>query len=309
MLFAVIDGHRWKVAAGWAVVVLGLAGCTGGERPAAAVPSVSPSPSPSPSPPPAVRVPVAGDCLTDTTQTLVPFDRGQYRMKVVDCATSHLLEVAFVGAFAGAVSPAEPPPLDGPQRRAAYSTCDAQARQFLGADWQNGRLFLYVYVPVDDEWAAGTRYFACTIAEDQLDLSPAVHRTGTLKGSLAGAAPLAIRCISIEGEVDADGFYEPLAMTYVACDRPHNGEFVGLTSAPDSINPDDTTQQSNVIGPLCWRVLSKYTGLSLTKLANRRDIEVFWTGIVRNAWKQGDHRARCYLETDAKHPLTRSLHA
>jgi Septum formation len=261
------------------------------------------------SPSPTARVPVAGDCLTDTTTTLVPFDRGQYRMRVVDCTTSHLLEVALVGRFAGAISPSEPPPLDGPQRRAAYGTCEAQARQFLGADWQNGRLFLYVYVPVDDEWAAGARYFACTIAEDQLDFGPAIHRTGTLQHALAGAAPLTIACITIDGEVDTDGFYQPLKLTYISCDRPHNGEFVGSSPAPDTINPDDDAQQAKLISPACWRLLARYMGLSLAKLAQRRDLAVFASGIFHDAWKQGDHRARCYVETAVKHQLNRSLHA
>jgi hypothetical protein len=89
MLSSVIDGYRLKVAAGWATIVLLLAGCAGGGRTATLGPSAAPSPSASPSP--TARTPVAGDCLTDTTLTLAPFDRSQYRMQVVDCATSHLL--------------------------------------------------------------------------------------------------------------------------------------------------------------------------------------------------------------------------
>ena len=172
MLSAVIHGYLRKMAVASVVAVLGVSGCTGGGRPATARPISSPSPSP------AVRAPVAGECLTDAYTALPPFDRIPHRLRIVDCALTHLLEVAFVGALSGTVSPTEPPPLDGPERRAAFSTCDAQARQFLGGDWLGGRLFLHLYLPMDDEWATGIRYFACTIAETQLDFSPAVRRTG-----------------------------------------------------------------------------------------------------------------------------------
>jgi len=250
---------------------------------------------------------VAGECLTDTLTTLSPFDRIEPRLRIVECAQTHLLEVVFVGTFSGDLSPTEPPPLDGPQRRAAFSTCDAQARQFLGGDWLAGRLFLYLYLPMDYEWAAGIRYFACTIAETRLDFSPAFRRSGTLKGSLAGSAPLAIACVDEEGEIGASGFYETSSLTYVNCERPHNGEFVGVTKAPDTINPDDDAQQSRVVGPTCWRLLSTYVGLSLTKLAQRRDIAVFWTGIFRDSVKLGEYRARCYVEVTANHLFNRSL--
>jgi hypothetical protein len=308
MLCAVIHGSLRKVVAASAVAmfgVLGVTGCTGRRRPATAGPRSSPSPSPSASP--AVRAPVAGECLTDTLTTLSPFDRIQPRLRIVDCEQTHLLEVAFVGAFSGSLSPTEAPPLDGPQRRAAFSTCDAKARQFLGGDWLAGRLFVYLYLPMDDEWAAGIRYFACTIAETQLDFSPAFRRTGTLKGSLAGPAPLAITCIDEEGEIDADGFYETSSLPYVACERPHNGEFIGVTTVPDTINPDDYAQQSRVISPACWHLLSTYVGLSLTRLAHRRDIAVFWTGIFRDSVKLGEHRARCYVDVTANHLFNRSL--
>jgi hypothetical protein len=250
---------------------------------------------------------VAGECLTDSSTTLSPFDRTEPRLRIVACAQTHLLEVAFVGAFSGELSSTEPPPLDGPQRRSAYSTCDAQAREFLGGDWLAGRLFLYLYLPMDDEWAAGIRYFACTLAETQLDFSPAVRRTGTLKGSLAGPAPMAIACVDEAGEIRADGFYDASALTYVACDRPHNGEFIGVTAAPETINPDDGAQQSRLLGPACWHLVSTYIGLSLAKLGQRRDIAVFWTGILRDSVKLGEHRARCYLEVAANHLFNRSL--
>lgn len=304
MLSAVITRYVRNMAIATVAVVLGVTGCTGGGRATTAGPGSRPSPSPSPSP--AVRAPAAGQCLTDALTTLPPFDRTQHRLRTVDCAQTHLLEVAYVGAFSGDLSPTEPPPLDGPQRRAAFSTCDAQARQFLGGDWLGGRLFLYLYLPMDDEWAAGIRYFACTLAETELDFSPAIRRTGTLKGSLAGPAPLAIACVDEQGEI-VNGFYDASSLTYVVCDRPHNGEFIGVTTAPETINPDDSAQQSRLIGPACWHLASAYVGLSLTKLSQRRDIAVFWTGILRDSVKLGEHRARCYLEVTANHLFNRSL--
>jgi hypothetical protein len=84
-------------------------------------------------------------------------------------------------------------------------------------------------------------------------------------------------------------------------------EFIGATTAPDTINPDDSAQQYKLIGPACWHLLSTYVGLSLSKLAQRRDIGVIWTGIFRDSVKLGEHRARCYVDATANHLFNRSL--
>jgi hypothetical protein len=55
-----------------------------------------------------------------------------------------------------------------------------------------------------------------------------VNRTGSLRGALKGAAPLALRCFQ---PAVRDGRIR--AMKPVSCARSHDAEFAGLWTAPD----------------------------------------------------------------------------
>jgi hypothetical protein len=255
-----------------------------------------------------VQVPAVGQCLTANYLTLVPFDRSDPRLRIVDCAAEHEVEVAYVGKFAGAAADrVTRPPRDGPDLRAAFGECGKAVQEYLGGDWLTGRLFVHLHLPTPGQWDAGARFFACAVAESTVDFAPAHARTGGLKGSLTGAAAMAITCVDLVGSQDADGFFDATAKTYVDCGRAHNGEFVGTFDAPENIDPRNGEQLQRFVGPGCARVAAAFLGQSVNAMWARPEVAIYWSGIHPDGLALGDHTARCFLVTRADHPVHRTL--
>ncbi|MFC5008334.1 septum formation family protein [Dactylosporangium cerinum] len=246
--------------------------------------------------------PPAGTCLTGGVSA---FEPSVVPLQAVDCAEPHAIEVVGTGTVPDA---AAPPAWDSDPSRAAFAECDKAAAAYLGGDWRGGRLFPVFRVPLPAVWQAGGRQFLCGIAEAADDLFAPLERTGSVKGGLAQDRPLALTCVQLTGDdLDAKGFYGAVeAVKPVACDVPHDTEFVGAWTAPAGEYPNQL-RLKELAGDACYLKIAQFLGISQTQLYQRADIYTFWTGLTASQWAIGDRTAHCFLNVSTKTPLRASI--
>lgn len=210
----------------------------------------------------------------------------------VDCATSHRLETVHVGEFTGGAASASAPPKKGsPEIRAAYAECDAKAKEFVGSDWRNGRLWLGIVLPSPQAWTGGSRWFRCDITEvnNVEDNGDTTSRTGSVKGALKTASPLSLGCYQVK--LARDSSID--TMPGIQCTRDHNSEFAGVYSAPEGAYPSKSTDWDKLHNE-CRKVIAKYAGVP-----NDGNLK-YRTGVVSlpgnaDEWEGGNRGVRCYL--------------
>ncbi|MFI5912446.1 septum formation family protein [Dactylosporangium sp. NPDC051541] len=282
---------------GVAVLAFGLAACRA-DTASAPPPAASPSPSVSPSP---SEAPLAvGQCLKSAARR--PFDPRFYRATPIACEQSHALEVVLIGAAADG---AAPPATGSAEYRAAYAACGQAVNAYVGGDWHDGLLGIDVQEPTQSDWSAGRRTTVCTVYGSANAYSTMIFRTGTLKDSLAGAAPAAMRCLEVVGEADADGWYRSLAeMRPIDCGQPHGAEYTGTVTVPGATLPA-ADELADLMIDACWGPTAKFLGLSRARAMRRADIAVTFEGMSENRWQSGDHVQRCYAAV----PYARKVHA
>ncbi|GAA3245534.1 septum formation family protein [Dactylosporangium siamense] len=246
--------------------------------------------------------PSTGTCLTAAVSA---FEPSAAPLQAVDCAEPHTVEVVGTGAVPDA---AAPPAWDSDPSRAAFAECDKAAAAYLGGDWRTGRLFPVFRVPLPAVWQAGGRQFLCGIAEAADDLFAPLQRTGTVKGGLAQAGPLALTCVQLSGDnLDAKGFYGAVdAVKPVTCDAPHDTEFVGAWTAPAGEYPNQQ-RLKELASDACYLKIAQFLGISQTQLFQRADIYTFWTGLTATQWAIGDRTAHCFLNVSTQTPLRASI--
>jgi hypothetical protein len=213
-----------------------------------------------------------------------------------DCAERHVAEAFFVGDLTGAA--AEPDaataPSDGasPAQVAANRECARRATSFLGAEWRTGRLRLQPVLPGPAGWAAGARWFRCDLAEVDVGTDRVVSRSGSLRGALQGAAPLALTCFN--PTVDEE---RVRAMKAVPCAGRHYAEFAGLWTAPDVDFADLGAKDAMAAG--CRSAIAAWTGVP-----DDGDLKfrVGWLGFAptRTEWDLGVRSVQCFLWLESK---------
>ncbi len=249
--------------------------------------------------------PPAGTCLQGAVSA---FEPSVAPLRAVDCAEAHAVEVVAAGTAPDA---AAPPAWDSDPSRAAFAECDKAAAAYLGGDWRTGRLFPVFRMPLPAVWQAGGRQYLCGIAEAADDLFAPLERTGSVKGGLNGkddARPLALTCVQLAGgDVDAKGFYGSVdAVKPVACNVPHDTEFVGAWTAPAGEYPNQQ-RLKELAGDACYLKIAQFLGITQTQLYQRADIYTFWTGLTASQWSLGDRTAHCFLNVSSKTPLYTSI--
>jgi hypothetical protein len=246
--------------------------------------------------------PPPGTCLQGAVSA---FEPSAAALPAVDCAEPHAVEVVGAGTVADA---AAPPAWDSAASRAAFSECDKAATAYLGGDWRTGRLFPVFRMPLPAVWQAGGRQYLCGIAEAADDLFAPLERTGSVKGGLAQDRPLALTCVQLAGsELSDKGFYGSVtAVKPVACDVPHDTEFVGAWTAPAGDYPNQQ-RLKELAGDACYLKIAQFLGISQTQLYQRADIYTFWTGLTASQWALGDRTAHCFLNVSSKTPLRTSI--
>lgn len=238
-------------------------------------------------------VPVAGACYADVYgYAYEPLVIASVHRKVVDCASAdHDLETAFVGTFTGPDAAAPAPPSDGsPALRNAYATCEAEAGQYLGGDWQAALVWVSLTVPSTGEWRVGAHWFRCDLGHLASPAFAGLVHTGTVKDGLRGTRPLAITCVttsesSTTGNIDSA---DP-----VACSAPHQAEFVGIYVAPDGPWPvADSGQHLARAG--CQNAVFRYLGFANPADAYNPTIGYWNGGFTMRRWEIGDRSVRCF---------------
>jgi hypothetical protein len=225
--------------------------------------------------------PVAGSCWNideKAAATAFPWPGAP-----VDCTARHTAEVIFVGQVdrelaAKAVSAKG----DGAkvQQNVMYAqarrACTVVASTYVGADWRAGR------VQVVADWITPARsgYFGCAVAEAAAPANKRfIARTTSLRDALKGGG-LAIACVARDGGGE---------MAYVACEQPHDGEFVGtyMITPPDAPFDGEKARAAATSG--CGELATGYVG------APRTDLRTGYVGpTTAGDWLGSDQTYACY---------------
>ena len=221
----------------------------------------------------------------------------------VDCSSKHRTETVHVGTFTGpAAGRAAPPPKGSHDLRAAYRECDAEAKDYVGADRRTGRLWLGVVLPSPQAWAGGAKWFRCDMTEMTTveDNGRTAERAASLRNALRATSPLSLTCYAVKlnkrGAIDT--------MPRADCRRAHNAEFAGVWNAPDLAYPKKDADWDR-FHTECRKVIARYVDVPAD------DKIKFRTGVVslpdgEDQWEIGNRGVRCYLWLSGR-KLTKSL--
>lgn len=207
------------------------------------------------------------------------------------CDEAHATETVHVGDFGGADAGGQAPPAgDSAGTRAAFTACDAAAKDYLGDDWRAGRLRLFVFAPTAKQWAGGARFYRCELIELSQESGKLVARTGSLRSALSGTRPLAVSCMNDSGKDDKS--IDEIA--FVECAAAHTGEFVGVhTVTPAGRAYPGTAQRDRMVLDGCKRLGATYLGISLSQWP--QGLSWFFWGPAETGWKGGNQGYRCYV--------------
>jgi hypothetical protein len=284
---------RTAVAAALVGVLLGLSGCglrvagTDGDlvddwKPMAA---------------PKFELPSVGMCLDSPSKA--PFDPAFARARPIECERGHTLEVVLVGAIEGSAAQASEPPEPGSEGfRAAYAACGKAASDYAGGDWYTGMLGIDVQMPTRAPWGGGLRSYVCSIFTLSSAYGVMSFTSGSLKGSLAGNAPKAMRCMEVVGNKATDGWWDRIsALTPIDCAQPHEAEFVGTVQigagASGALPATDVLKKWTT--DICWPLVATFMGLTRAQFDTREGIGLAWDGMNKFQWDAGDRHQRCFV--------------
>jgi hypothetical protein len=210
--------------------------------------------------------------------------------KAVDCtASSHRTETVYVGSFSGADADRSAPPLAGSAaRKTAYTQCTKAANDYLGGDWQSGKVDIGLVLPDDKAWTGGARWYRCDAVQFRDSNFDTVATEGSVKGGLTGAKPLAVTCLIVTD----DGHNSVTKFEDVDCDKPHNGEFAGLYTAPDGAYPSDKDARRKLALTGCEEVVAHFLGFAGSKPLNPH-LGLVAGGFNQDQWNLGDRSEHC----------------
>ena len=156
-------------------------------------------------------------------------------------------------------------------------------------------------LPTRSPWVGGLHSYVCSV----YTLSDAYGRIAladaSLKGSLTGDAPKAMRCLDVNGDKGSDGWWDDLhALTPIDCAQPHEAEFVGTVQVGVGVGgalPSDELLEQWT-SDRCWPAVAKYMGLTDAQFDSRSDIGIAWDGFDQQQWDAGDRYQRCFALFD-----------
>jgi len=189
--------------------------------------------------------PKAGACFTEF---LVQAHRAAY--KPIDCGTEHRYETVAVELFSGAAAQLpSPPAANSPEMKAAWADCDAKTTEFLGGEWRNGKIWIGVSLPSNDNWSGGARWYTCQVAPLEDFWDHAISTTQkSLKGEFAGESTLKFGCYQQEkgSEPRVDK----------SCTEPHNSEYTGFVKVAYAY--DDLKNHTDEFFSKCRSNIAQY---------------------------------------------------
>ena len=210
-----------------------------------------------------------GDCLDFTDDfggetPYAPF--GLHGLR--HCAVDHVYEVIH-----SEVLPEGPTarfPSDLSER--SQSTCGRAFVEFAGGSELQSALSLIRYLPDEDEWAKGARYFACVVYVG----GSAGRRT--IRDRIDGSDPAISFSLEV-GTCLTDLFV-------VECDAPHDREIVAMFDLPDGPGapfPDERAVRSTMV-EMCNQAFEEFDlgdGPGQVRVFDLTDLFTFWDSGVR----------------------------
>jgi hypothetical protein len=273
--------RRWITALACAAALLPSTGCTAPAPPAGLDGDLTDGWSAIDAPAP--FRPAAGTCHEELT-TAVPMDAYQ----PVECRELHVSETVFVGTLTGTAAAAgEAPAVGSAASRTAYRQCSKRASTFAGAPWRTGLLTLTVGWPAPEAWSGGARWYRCELTQADLTSARQISREGSLRESLAGPAPLRLRCFDpavAGGRVDS--------MRPVPCTKRHRAEFVGIFKAPD-MDFTELTADRERTAKGCRSAIARYAGVPDDSNVQFRSGWISYNP-TEDEWRQGERGVRCF---------------
>lgn len=240
-------------------------------------------------------LPTAGTCLDSQAKT--PFEPSSGRGTPIECGRGHSLEVVMVGPVTGNAAQATDPPAPGSDAyQAAYEDCTKAVNEYVGGDWHNGMLGVNVQLPSRTPWSGGQHSYVCSVFAVSSAYGTMALSTSSLKGTLAGDAPKAMRCLDVNGDKAADGWWGTIrALTSIDCAQAHEAEFAGtvLVGTAGGAMPDKETLRKSTLDK-CWTVVAKFVGLTDSQLDARAEFGAAWDGMDKYQWDAGDRTQRCF---------------
>lgn len=184
--------------------------------------------------------------------------------------------------------------------RAAQAGCDTAVNKAVGADWRSGRLGLTVVLPSPPAWSGGARWYRCDVTEiSSIDDTAVDLRTGSLRGALSGAAPLAYRCFNpkmVKDNIDE--------MVPVSCTAKHHAEFVGVWQAPDT-SYAEFTRGTKRTHQACQTMIARYAKVPDNSQLDFRAGTIYYQP-YEEEWRNGNRGVQCFLWISDRN-LTRSM--
>lgn len=239
-------------------------------------------------------LPSVGMCLDSPSKP--PFDPAFVRASPIECERGHTLEVVLIGTVEGNAAQATEPPAAGSEGfQAAYAACGTAANAYVGGDWHTGMLGINVQMPTRTPWAGGLRSYVCSIFALSSAYGVMSFTSASLKGTLAGDAPKAIRCLEVTGTKASDGWWDRLsALVPIDCGQPHEAEFVGTVQmgAGGTLPAADVLRKWTT--DRCYPVVAKFMGLTKAQFDTRDDIGLTWERMDQHQWDAGDRSVRCF---------------
>jgi hypothetical protein len=249
---------------------------------------------------PKVPEPAAGNCWTTSAIDTGGISPSAFTQ--APCDMSHAFETVKVGRFTGAVADAYLPPTPAVATE-AWADCDKAAGEFLGGEWQAGRVMVVVVPPTSRQWTGGARFYRCDVAALRTERGQLESRTTTLKGTVAESGELRLGC-GVQVGMTADTWED---ISPAKCTDPHDVEFTGTVAGATADWPADDKAVDAAFDKACEAKMLAFTGMSRNHWSSQRALYYgYWMTGGKAEWAAGNHTARCYLLLDKK-KINRSL--
>ncbi|GAA4260280.1 septum formation family protein [Dactylosporangium darangshiense] len=249
---------------------------------------------------PKVPEPETGSCWT-TSATEVS-DLTPSNVTQTTCDLTHTFETAKVGHFSGTAANSSSPPSPS-QLADAWTDCDKAVADYLGAEWQAGRVYVQVTPPTSRQWTGGARFYRCDVASLRTEAGIFDPRKETMKGTLASGGELRLTCGTQVGTTN-DSWDD---ITPAKCTDPHDVEYVGFVSSPTNDYPTGSKAVDDAFSKACEAKMLAFIGMSRSSWSSQKSLYYgYWMTADKDEWTAGNHTARCYLMIDKK-KINRSL--
>jgi hypothetical protein len=214
----------------------------------------------------------------------------------VDCAAPHTAEIFFAGQVDRELA-AKAARAKGDEAKLQQNLMYAQARRgcvtlasaYLGGDWHTAR------VQVVAGWIKPARsgFFGCALVQASAPASRRfVGRTASLRDALKTNG-LGTACVARDGGGE---------MTYVPCEEPHQGEFVGTYRITPPDAPFDAKKAAAAAASGCGEAATSYVG------GTRTDLRSGYVGpTTASDWLGSDQTYACYALVTGAEKLRGSL--